>query len=161
MTINIDNYDSPLGPMLIAGDGASLVGLWFYGQRFFPSELVSLAVEAPDVVTGSVKHWLDVYFSGMIPDFCPNLSPVGSPFRLSVWHQLLQIPYAHTATYGSVAATLHSSPLAVGGAVARNPISIIIPCHRVIGSNGSLTGYAGGLSRKQWLLNHEARCKSN
>lgn len=106
------------------------------------------------------KRWLDIYFSGHEPDFTPPLHPVGSPFRQAVWQLLLEIPYGQTTTYGALAKRLNAgrmSAQAVGGAVGHNPISIIVPCHRVVGANGSLTGYAGGLERKIKLLEIEKK----
>lgn len=119
-------------------------------------------IEQETPVLAEAKRWLDVYFSGKVPDFTPPLHPVGSAFRRSVWEILLQIPYGQTITYGEIARQLaekqglaRMSAQAVGGAVGHNEISIIIPCHRVVGTNGSLTGYAGGISKKEKLLEME------
>ena len=149
-------YPSPLGEILLASDGGALTGLWFVGQRFFPA-----AVPVPgDIAVWPVfieaARWLDLYFAGARPDFPPALAPEGTPFQRSVWALLGAIPYGATATYGELAARLGSSARAVGGAVGRNPISLLIPCHRVLGAKGSLTGYAGGLDRKARLLALEA-----
>lgn len=149
-------YSSPLGRILLAGDETALTGLWFAGARYAGQ---GLPPDAPEGRTGPIlqaEKWLDIYFSGGIPDFLPPLAPAGTPFRQSVWTLLRQIPRGSTVSYGELARTLGGvSPRAVGGAVGHNPISILIPCHRVVGSHGSLTGYAGGLARKQWLLQLE------
>ena len=102
-------------------------------------------------------RWLDDYFSGNIPNAPPDLAPSGTPFQLRVWKSLLTIPYGQTVTYGQLAGQLDSSPRAIGAAVGRNPISLLIPCHRVVGSQNRLTGYAGGLDRKQYLLTLEQK----
>ena len=159
----ISRYISPLGPMTITSDGLYLTGLWFDGQRYSP--LVTGA-ENPDGTLPSVitepAEWLDCYFSGERPDFIPALKLEGSAFRRRIWDMLLAIPYGHTVTYGELAreyARMNSlqamSSQAVGGAVGHNPVSIIVPCHRVVGSGGSLTGYAGGVELKRRLLELE------
>ena len=136
------HYDSPLGGILLAADEVGLTGLWFDGEKYFADTLdpEHKAQETP--LLCEAKRWLDVYFRGQEPDFTPPLHPIGSPFRQEVWALLLQIPYGQTTTY-------------VGGAVGHNEISIIIPCHRVVGTNGSLTGYAGGIDKKAKLLTLE------
>lgn len=144
-------YHSPLGDIVLTSDGTSLKGLRFAeapcGQP--AQDILPLA---------DVCRWLDLYFSGARPDFTPRLAPMGTPFQQSVWGELLTIPYGQTVSYGHIANRLRChSAQAVGGAVGRNPIALIIPCHRVIGSNGRLTGYAYGLDRKQWMLSHEAQ----
>lgn len=152
-------YRSPMGGITLASDGAALTGLWFDGQKYFARTL-ALEHEARDLLLfEQTRHWLDVYFGGGIPDFTPALQMEGSPFRHAVWDILLQIPYGHTMTYGQIAGLLarqHGgsalSAQAVGGAVGHNPISLIVPCHRVVGSQGSLTGYAGGVEKKLQLL---------
>lgn len=152
----LTHYASPLGPILLAADETGLTGLWFEGQKYFPSFLgVEYQEKETPVLTETVR-WLDVYFSGKDPGFLPPLHPQGSPFRQTVWDILLTIPRGQTMTYGEIARRLgvHSAQ-AVGGAVGHNPISILIPCHRVVGSDGSLTGYAGGLDRKTRLLQLE------
>ena len=142
-------YCSPLGDIVLTSDGTALKGL-----RFAESPCVEQAQDIPPLVDAC--RWLDLYFSGARPDFTPRLAPRGTPFQHSVWRELLAIPYGHTVSYGYIAQRLHcSSAQAVGGAVGRNPIALIMPCHRVIGSDGHLTGYAYGLDRKQWLLSHE------
>ena len=142
-------YHSPLGDIVLTSDGTALTGL-----RFAESPCVEQAQVIPSL--GDACRWLDLYFSGARPDFTPRLAPRGTPFQQSVWRELLAIPYGHTVSYGYIAQRLHCrSAQAVGGAVGRNPIALIIPCHRVIGFDGHLTGYAYGLDRKQWLLSHE------
>ena len=151
-------YDSPLGRILIASGGETITGLWFEGQKHFGSTLSGDRREAELPVFGEAERWLDLYFAGVIPGFTPPLDPVGTPFRRVVWNELLRIPYGKTASYGDIAKALAAesgktvSARAVGGAVGHNPISVIIPCHRVVGSDGSLTGYAGGFDRKKRLL---------
>ena len=152
----LTHYASPLGPILLAADETGLTGLWFEAQKYFPSfSGVEYQEKETPVLTETVR-WLDVYFSGKDPGFLPPLHPQGSPFRQAVWNILLTIPRGQTMTYGEIARRLgvHSAQ-AVGGAVGHNPISILIPCHRVVGSDGSLTGYAGGLDRKTRLLQLE------
>lgn len=150
-------YPSPLGDITMASDGTRLIGLWFDGQHYFADSLSSSPTERPDLpVFNLVRAWLDTYFSGQEPSITPPLHLRGSDFRQRVWSLLLTIPYGHTMTYGEIARRLGCrSAQAVGGAVGHNPISLIIPCHRVIGSDGSLTGYAGGLDKKEWLLKME------
>ena len=137
-------------------------GLWFDGQKYFARDLPSECTERETAVLSEAKRWLDIYFSGKEPDFMPPLHPVGSQFRQAVWKILLQIPYGKTVTYGDISKQLakqmgldRMSAQAVGGAVGHNEISIIIPCHRVVGTGGSLTGYAGGIDKKVKLLELE------
>lgn len=155
-------YSSELGDILLAADEIGLTGLWFFGQNYFADTLPAEQVAQETVILAQAKEWLDVYFSGKEPDFTPPLHPIGSPFRQAVWKLLLQIPYGQTTTYGEIARQMekqqncpHMSAQAVGGAVGHNGISIIIPCHRVVGTKGSLTGYAGGLDKKMALLELE------
>lgn len=146
-------YPSPLGGITLASDGNALVGLWFDGQKYFGATLDAAHEERRLPVFEAAERWLDVYFSGREPDFTPPLAPRGTPFQKKVWDMLLAIPYGHTTTYGALAARLGKrSAQAVGGAVGHNPISLIVPCHRVIGADGSLTGYAGGVDKKMELL---------
>lgn len=153
-------YASPLGGMLLACDDTGLVGLWFEGQRYFARGLTQpRETRATHPILRETARWLDVYFSGREPGFTPPLHPAGTPFRSEVWRILCGIPYGTTTTYGAIAAELarrrgasRVSARAVGGAVGHNPISLIIPCHRVVGADGALTGYAGGLDRKSRLL---------
>lgn len=153
------HYNSPLGRITIACDGTYLTGLWFDGQKYWGSTLDAEHENKSLPILEETCRWLDIYFSGKAPDFTPPLSLKGTAFRKAVWEILLTIPYGKTMTYGEIAdriAKYHGlsrmSAQAVGGAVGHNPISIIIPCHRVIGSDGSLTGYAGGLDKKARLL---------
>ena len=149
-------YDSPLGTMLLASDGSALTALDFD--------------DTSDCIRGTQKdlpvfeetfRWLDLYFDGKVPNCMPQLAPKGTAFQHAVWDILRTIPYGETTTYGAIAKRLETrtgkrmSAQAVGGAVGRNPISILIPCHRVIGADGSLTGYAGGMERKEFLLQLE------
>ena len=149
-------YRSPLGEILLAGDEEAVTGLWFTDAKYAG---LGLPPDTPVGKTAAIlkaEEWLDIYFSGKEPDFLPALRPAGSPFRQKVFRLLRQIPRGRTVTYGELARLLDcASAQAVGGAVGHNPISILIPCHRVVGADGSLTGYAGGLARKQWLLNLE------
>lgn len=155
------HYESPLGGITLASDGEALTGLWFIGQKYYASTLDKEHEEAELPVFDDTRRWLDTYFSGLKPDFTPLLRPTGSPFRRRVWASLLRIPYGGTTTYNAVAKEiavergLSVSAQAVGGAVGHNPISLIIPCHRVVGANGSLTGYAGGVEKKLALLRLE------
>ena len=155
-------YDSPLGGITLATDGAALTGLWFDGQRHFAETLAPDREVKPLPVFDTAKRWLDVYFNGKDPGFTPPLNLKGSPFRRAVWEILLTIPFGKTMTYGEIARILaeknglrRMSAQAVGGAVGHNPVSLIVPCHRVIGANGNLTGYGGGLERKVRLLELE------
>lgn len=151
------DYESPLGKLLIASDGEAVCGLWFYGQKFFKST-VSDSVENNDLeVFSKAVKWLDKYFDGKNPEIDFKLKPEGTEFRLKVWKILCEIPYGETLTYGEIASKISSvmSAQAVGGAVGHNPISILIPCHRVLGANFKLTGYAGGIDRKMKLLDLE------
>ena len=158
----LTHYDSPLGGVLLAADEIGLTGLWFEGQKYFADNLPAERVERETETLALAKRWLDIYFAGKEPDFMPPLHPVGSPFRRAVWELLLEIPYGQTTTYGELSRRLaaemgiaHMSAQAVGGAVGHNGISIIIPCHRVVGTGGSLTGYAGGIDKKVKLLELE------
>ena len=147
---------------MLAADETGLRGLWFDGQKYFARDLSAERIEQNTPALTEAKRWLDIYFAGKEPDFLPPLHPTGSAFRQSVWEILLKIPYGQTTTYGELAAQLAAhrglkqmSAQAVGGAVGHNPISIIVPCHRVVGTGGSLTGYAGGLAKKLALLKLE------
>lgn len=158
----IQHYNSPLGGILLAADEIGLTGLWFNGQKYFARSLPAGYTEQNTPALSEAKRWLEVYFTGKKPDFMPPLHIVGSAFRRAVWEILLQIPYGKTTTYGEIARQLakkqklpRMSAQAVGGAVGHNEISIIIPCHRVVGTNGSLTGYAGGIDKKIKLLELE------
>lgn len=156
------HYDSPLGGILLAADEIGLTGLWFDGEKYFADHLPAEHTERDTAILSGARRWLDIYFTGREPGFMPPLHPIGSEFRRSVWEILLQIPYGQTTTYGEIARQLaekmrlpQMSAQAVGGAVGHNEISVIIPCHRVVGTNGSLTGYAGGIDKKRKLLELE------
>ena len=158
----IQHYTSPLGEITIASNGESLTGLWFDEQKYFPHKLISESLESELPIFTQTCNWLDIYFSGRIPDFNPPISLQSTPFRKAVYDILFTIPYGQTMTYGEIAHILaeqkgvqRMSAQAVGGAVGHNPISIIIPCHRVVGADGGLTGYAGGLDKKIYLLKLE------
>lgn len=153
------HYPSPLGGILLAADDAGLTGLWFEGQKYFALGLDKDCVANEIPLFETAKRWLDLYFSGAVPNFTVPLHITGTAFQKEVWEILSAIPYGQTTTYGEIAKRLavkrglpHMSAQAVGGAVSRNKISILIPCHRVTGSDGSLTGYAGGIDKKQALL---------
>jgi methylated-DNA-[protein]-cysteine S-methyltransferase len=157
----IQYYDSPLGRIMMAGSGEMLTGLWFTGQKYFAETLAAGYTEKEIPVLSGTKRWLDLYFGGTVPDFTPPLEMRGSAFRRAVWEILLSIPYGRTVTYGEIAGRIagrNGAAQAVGGAVSHNPVSLIIPCHRVIGADGSLTGYAGGTDRKSCLLRMEQAC---
>ena len=158
----IHHYDSPLGGITAASDGETLTGLWFDGQKYFGSTLGIQRDEKSLPVFEETDRWLDLYFSGKEPDFTPLLSLHSTAFRETVWKLLLSVPYGQMTTYGQIAKlaadrlqTGKIAARAVGAAVGRNPISLIIPCHRVIGADGSLTGYAAGIERKLRLLELE------
>lgn len=155
----IHRIPSPMGAVTMASDGKSLIGLWIDGQKYDRATLAECREERELPVFRQTEEWLRIYFSGKEPDFMPPLAPRGTAFRQEVWELLREIPYGGTVTYGSIAAEIakkhgkeRMSAQAVGGAVGHNPISILIPCHRVIGADGSLTGYAGGVDKKAALL---------
>lgn len=150
-------YESLIGRILLTADEHALTGLYFEGEKYAPSFPAAQAHAARPPVIDDTVRWLNIYFSGRDPGFCVPFSLKGTPFQRSVWRILLSIPYGKTITYGQIAAQLagpsgRMSAQAVGGAVGRNPVSILVPCHRVIGADGSLTGYAGGIERKARLL---------
>lgn len=158
------HYSSPIGGITMASNGESLTGLWFDGQKYFASTLSQRHMEKQLPVFDRTCEWLDLYFSGKSPDFIPPVFMYVSNFRRDVYEILMTIPFGETMTYKEVAdliakkhRIISMSAQAVGGAIAHNPISLVIPCHRVIGTNGKLTGYAGGLDKKEWLLNMEKR----
>ena len=159
----ISRYLSPLGPITIASDGESLIGLWFDGQKYDRASIGKDCIPGDNLdIIGETRRWLDIYFSGREPDFTPKMKVAGSTFKKMVAEIMLAIPYGKTTTYGDIAQEVarrmgrdQMSAQAVGGAVGHNAISIIIPCHRVLGTDGNLTGYAGGLDRKKYLLKME------
>ena len=160
----ISTYASSLGKITMAGDGHYLIGLWFDEQKYFALNLSDDAVKSDLPVFDKTKLWLDQYFNGIKPEFIPPLRFKGTDFQQQVWNILLKIPYGKVITYGDIAREIaesrgiaRMSAQAVGGAVGRNPISIIVPCHRVVGTNGNLTGYAGGIDKKKYLLELEQR----
>ena len=155
-------YASPLGTITLACDESAVIGLWFSGQKYFESTLPEQTCREEPPLLAEAKRWLDVYFSGREPDFLPPLRYDATPFRRLICDIMLTIPYGKTKTYGAIAAEAakrqgaeRMSAQAVGGAVGHNPISLMIPCHRVVGTGGSLTGYAGGIERKVKLLELE------
>lgn len=155
-------YASPLGEITLASDGEALIGLWFEGQKYFGATLDEGSEVTLLPIFDEARRWLDIYFEGRDPGFTPPLALHTTPFRKRVYESLLRIPYGKVVTYQDIAREIAQerglptmSARAVGSAVGHNPISLIIPCHRVIGSNGSLTGYAGGLDRKLALLQLE------
>ena len=164
-------YASPVGELLLAADDVGLTGLWLPGEKYFGHALAreTEVVECADApVLDVTRRWLDVYFAGDEPGFMPPLHPAGTPFQHMVWDILLEIPYGATTTYGEIAREVarrrglaRMSSQAVGSAVGHNEISIVIPCHRVVGADGSLTGYAGGIAKKAELLRLEGAWREN
>ena len=158
--IQTSTLKSPLGPMTAAEENGSVIGLWFEDQKHYPQNSKDWRVNPNAKIFVQLQKWLTAYFSGQTSGPLPPLAPAGTDFQKQVWQKLLNIKKGETSTYGQIAKTLGSggsSPRAVGSAVGRNPISILIPCHRVLGANGALTGYAGGLKRKEALLQLEAK----
>lgn len=158
----IYHYNSPLGGITLASNGAELTGLWFDGQKYYADTLAPQYEEKNLPIFRLASKWLDIYFGGNEPDFTPPLLMQTTEFRKSVWEVMLTIPYGKTMTYGEIADKIAArkglvkmSAQAVGGAVGHNSISLIIPCHRVVGTGGSLTGYAGGIDKKIRLLKLE------
>ena len=157
------NYETPLGEAMLASDGEHITGLWLNGQKYHGGTGNDILQEDDLPIFAAAKDWLDRYFCGEKPAIAAlPLAPAGGAFRREVWRILCEIPYGGFITYGDIAKQIaekmHKSAMsaqAVGGAVGHNPISIIIPCHRVVGANGNLTGYAGGLDKKVFLLEHE------
>ena len=156
------HYDSPLGGITLASDGEALTGLWFDGQIYFADTMSDDSKKEELPIFVQTCHWLDIYFSGKEPDFTPRLKMNTTPFRKAVWEVLLTIPFGKTMTYGEIAKLIaqnrgvsQMSAQAIEGAVGHNSIALIIPCHRVVGSKGNLTGYAGGLDKKVKLLRLE------
>ena len=155
----VNYYDSRIGEILLAANDIGLTGLWFANQKYYADNLESYNEKKDLSIFETAKKWLDTYFSGCEPAYMPglHLNLIGTDFQIAVWRSLLKIPYGTTTTYGEIAEKILNKTYAraVGSAVSRNPISIIIPCHRVIGSNNKLTGYAGGIDKKLHLLNLE------
>ena len=147
-------YSSPIGEIILAADAGALVGLWFVGQRYSCAGLNAAEPETDESgLLSAVCRWLDGYFAGEVSAINFPLAPRGTAFQKRVWRELLSIPYGETISYGELAKRAGcASARAVGNAVGHNPISILIPCHRVVGSNGKLTGYAGGVEKKRFLL---------
>lgn len=160
--IHTASYAAPYGRYVMAAEDGALTGVWLEGQKYFPSDLPAPS-DGESEIFAHTRRWLDAYFAGRQPDVSAlPLAPKGSAFAQSVWQLLLEIPYGHTVTYGQLAERLarrrglsHMSAQAVGGAVGHNPISVIIPCHRVLGAKNQPTGYAGGLDVKTFLLKLE------
>jgi len=160
----LSHYDSPFGGITLGSSGKALIGVWFDGAKYFKSTISEETCLKSLPVFDKTKRWLDLYFAGKIPDFTPEIKLTGSVFSNEVWEILKHIPYGKTTIYGEIAAKIAAmhgvrriSAQAAGGAVGRNPVSIIIPCHRVIGKNGDLTGYAAGLDIKIKLLELEKK----
>lgn len=154
-TLLTQTIATPLGAMLLAAEGAALIGAWFVGQRHFARGLPATSPIGEAPILAAAKAWVEDYFAGRRPVCALPLAPRGTPFQQRVWAALRAIPYGATRTYGDLARALASFPRAVGGAVGRNPLTLFIPCHRVVGAHGALTGYAGGLDRKTALLRLE------
>ena len=152
----ISYYNSPLGSIFLASDGKFLTGLWFVNQKYYAKNLDNAALEKNLEIFDLTKKWLDLYFKELNPDFNLPVKFNGTDFQKRVWFSLLNIPYGDTTTYGKLASILHTSARAIGTAVGKNPISIIVPCHRVVGKNNALTGYAGGIDKKEYLLKLES-----
>lgn len=155
-------YYAPLSKILLISDGESLTGLYFCKQKYLPDNLKYAKANKNLEIFKQTKHWLDLYFSGISPNFTPALKFIDTEFRMQIWNFLLTIPFGQTITYGKIAKVMAEkrgikkmSAQAIGGAVAHNPIAIIVPCHRVLGTRNKLTGYAGGLDKKKWLLKNE------
>lgn len=158
----ISHYESPLGAITLAADEKGLTGLWFDGEKYFGNTLEAEYEEKETVILKKAEKWLDTYFMGRCPEKKLPLHLQGTEFQKAVWAILLNIPYGQTETYGKIAEEIarsrgreHMSAQAVGGAAGHNPVSIIVPCHRVVGADGNLTGYAGGIERKIALLQLE------
>ncbi len=158
------HYKSPIGDVLLASDESSIIGLWIVGQKYSGNTISKDIIEKNDLpILQKGIAWLEDYFAGKKPKlFRLRLAPIGGEFKQQVWKILIEIPYGELTTYGNIAKEVakrmgkdRMSAQAVGGAVGHNPISIIIPCHRVVGANGSLTGYASGIEKKIELLKHE------
>ncbi len=165
--IHTSYYESPLGKIILASKEGNLIGLWLPNQKYYLGNIKEDFIEEDDDILIKTKKWLDLYFNGKKPSINElPLKPMGSSFAKEVWSILCQIPYGKVITYGDIAKEINktgkkTSARAVGSAVGHNPISIIIPCHRVVGKGGNLTGYAGGIDKKIYLLKHENTDMSN
>ncbi|MDR0583170.1 MAG: methylated-DNA--[protein]-cysteine S-methyltransferase [Treponema sp.] len=164
----ICNIKSPVGLLTVSSDSENILGLWIEGQKYFARTLEKDSMEKDLPIFECARIWLDCYFSGKEPDFMPPLRPRGTPFQKSIWNFLCKIPYGQTTTYGEIAKQYdaqnrekHTSARAVGGAAGHNPVSIMIPCHRVVGTGGNLTGYAGGIDKKIQFLQLEGFLQRN
>lgn len=152
----VTTFPSPLGQMRLCSDGTHLTAVVFDGQKYEEHHIPKNGVPGTCPILEQTKDWLTQYFQGNIPDHLPAMRLIGTPFQKQVWKLLLEIPYGETVTYGELANRLDcNSAQAIGGAVGKNPISILIPCHRVVGASGKLTGYAGGVTKKEYLLKLE------
>jgi methylated-DNA-[protein]-cysteine S-methyltransferase len=160
MTEFFTTMDSPIGELILRSDGKSLTGVFTHGPK--PKKLPTGDWSEDDDVLAAAREELAAYYAGTLQEFKVPLAPNGTPFQQRVWRALLEIPFGETESYGQLARRIGAptAARAVGMANGRNPISIIIPCHRVIGTSGALVGYGGGLPRKRWLLEHEARCRT-
>lgn len=163
----ISSYESPLGEIILSADDIGLTGLWFKGQKHFTSNLIKKGKKQETEIIKNAREWLNIYFSGKDPNFKLPLYMIGTKFQVEVWEILCSIPYGKTITYGEIAKIMANkkgikrmSAQAVGNAVGKNKISIIVPCHRVIGKNGNLTGYAAGINKKIELLKIENAYKN-
>lgn len=161
-SIYTHNYQSPLGEIVIASDDTAITGLWLVGQRHFDIEVEGYITDKDLPIFDEVSRWLDIYFTGNNPGEIPAVRMNGTPFQLEVWQILQAVPYGKLITYREIAELIAKkrgitkmSARAVGNAVGRNPVSILVPCHRVVGSSGKMTGYAGGIERKVKLLKLE------
>ena len=161
-SIYTHNYQSPLGEIFIASDDTAITGLWLVGQRHFDIEVEGCITDKDLPIFDEVSRWLDIYFTGNNPGEIPAVRMNGTPFQLEVWQILQAVPYGKLITYREIAELIAKkrgitkmSARAVGNAVGRNPVSILVPCHRVVGSDGKMTGYAGGIERKVKLLKLE------
>lgn len=162
------HYQSPLSDILLVSDEQGLCGLWFEEGRYYADTVEDDAQVGTSPALDQARRWLDKYFAGQAPPWLPPLHVQGTPFQRQVWDQLLTIPYGHLVTYGELAKRVAKlrhrtsmSAQAVGNAVGKNHLSLFIPCHRVIGAHGNLTGYGGGLARKVALLELEGHLASD
>ena len=158
------HYLSPLGQLLLAADDEGLIGIWFEGQKYYAKVVTNDCTEQEIPILRDTKRWLDQYFAGQAPTLEIPIHFIGTEFQKEVWKNLKDIPYGHTTTYKEIAEMIakkrgipRMSAQAVGNAVGRNPIAVLVPCHRVLGSEGQLTGYAGGIEKKKALLELEQR----